>query len=250
MSTYDNVAKQYSDSMGEKGDYYHRTQIDPMLYKMIGSVKDKIVYDIGCGDGYIARKFAKEGASVTASDISKGLIKIAHEKSKELSIIYSIRDATDFSGFADEQFDVVTMNMVLHYIEDLDKLFREVSRVLKKGGIFAFTTNHFLRPNYPYSEWLKEDLNGKETLFIKVTGYLTREIRKGKCWLDNKTDLVMYNQTLGDLVNTMAKYHLYTFHVEEPEGDGFAHDYPEELRNSHHIPTYIGLGAKKFEHTL
>jgi SAM-dependent methyltransferase len=30
----------------------------------------------------------------------------------------------------------------IHYIKDQDKLFKEVNRVLKKGGIFCFSTGH------------------------------------------------------------------------------------------------------------
>jgi len=43
----------------------------------------------------------------------------------------------------------------------------------------------------------------------------------------------------------MSKYGLYTFRLEEPKGDGFAHKYSKELQNSHYIPTYIIIGARK-----
>ena len=74
MTDYDNVAKQYSDSMSDKGDFYHRTQIDPNVYKIIGDPKGKIIYDLGCGNGYIARNLVKKGAKVFASDVSSELV--------------------------------------------------------------------------------------------------------------------------------------------------------------------------------
>jgi len=42
-----------------------------------------------------------------------------------------------------------------------------------------------------------------------------------------------------------SKYGLFTFRVEEPLGDGFAHDFSKELQDSHYIPTFMIIGAKK-----
>lgn len=244
MAIYDKFAEQYSASMLEEGDYFHKTQIDPYIYEIVGSLKGKIVYDIGCGNGYMARHFAKMGAKVFASDASPRLIEDAKEKSKGLDITYSVRDALDFEGFDKSMFDAVVMNMVIHYIKDLDKLFEGISGVLKDKGIFAFSTNHFFRPDYPRSEWVEGKIDEKETLFIKVTGYLKRENRVVTSSWDNKTKMALYNHPLNELVNAMSKYGLYTFKVEEPESVGFAKSFSEELQKSHHIPTFITIGAK------
>ena len=107
--------------------------------------------------------------------------------------------------------------------------------------------NHPFRPVYPYSNWVKGRLKGKDMLFIKVTGYLLEEERAGVCWCDLKTKLHLYNQPLHTFINSMSKYGLYTFRFEEPRGDGFAHQYSKELQNSHYIPTYIIIGAKKMK---
>ena len=146
MSDYDNVAKQYSDSMSDNGDFYHRTQIDPNVYKIIGDPKGKVIYDLGCGNGYIARNFVRNGAKVFASDISSELVKLAEKNSSGLDINYSVKDALDFNGFTDNQFDVVVMNMVIHYIKNVDALFKGISRVLKKGGKM-YVSDIVLLPN-------------------------------------------------------------------------------------------------------
>jgi 2-polyprenyl-3-methyl-5-hydroxy-6-metoxy-1,4-benzoquinol methylase len=196
MADYDGVAELYDRAMPDDGDFYHRTQIDPLVYSIIGNPKGKLIYDLGCGNGYISRNLAKKGAKVFASDISSKLIDIAKEKSKGLDISYSSHDATVFDVYKKEMFDVVVMNMVIHYIQDLEKLFKGISTVLKKDGLFVFSTNHPFRPAYPYSDWTMGKINDKETLFIKVTGYLKEENRKGVCWCDNKTTLHMFNQPL------------------------------------------------------
>jgi ubiquinone/menaquinone biosynthesis C-methylase UbiE len=245
MSSYDNFADEYSSSMAEEGDFHHRTSIDPQVYSMIGDAKGKYIYDIGCGNGYMARKLANQGAKVFASDLSEKLIKIAKEKSKGLDIQYMTHDATDFSSYKDNFFDCVFMNMVIHYVEDLDKLFAGVNRVLKKGGKFVFSTSHFFRPGYPYSEWVEGDVNGEKRLFIKVTGYLKPYDSKVISWWDNKTELRIINRPLNMFVNKMSEYGLYTSRIEEPESVGFAKDFSKELQGSHHIPTFIVIEATK-----
>ena len=245
MAIYDKFAEQYSTSMSEEGDYFHKTQIDPYIYEVVGNLKGKTVYDIGCGNGYIARYFAKMGAKVYASDASSRLIEDAKEKSKGLDITYSVRDALDFEGFDKSMFDAVVMNMVIHYIKDLNKLFAGISSILKDKGVFAFSTSHFFRPDYPRSEWVAGKIDNEDTLFIKVTGYLSREKRVVTSGWDNKTKMAIYNHPLNELVNTMSKHGLYTFKVEEPESVGFAKSFSEELQKSHYIPTFITIGAKK-----
>lgn len=245
MSSYDKFAKQYSKSMSEKGDYFHQTQIDPFVYSIIGNPKGKVIYDIGCGNGYMARNLAGKGAKVFASDISRNLIKEAKKKSRNLDVQYAVHDAIDFSLYRSDCFDIVVMNMVIHYIKDLNKLFKGVSKILKKDSIFVFSTNHFFRPMYPYSEWVKGMINNEERLFIKVTDYLSRNKRTTTSFWDNKTKLTMYNHPLGELVNEMSKNSLYVFRVEEPESVGFAKDFSKTLQKSHHIPTFLIMGARK-----
>ncbi len=245
MSSYDKFAKQYSDSHGDDGDYFHQTQIDPNILKIVGNPKDKVVYDLGCGNGYMSRKFVTNGAKVFASDISEELIKLAKEKSKGLDIDYSVRDGIDFSSFEDQKFDIVIMNMVIHYIEDIDSLFKEISRVLKPNGILSFSTNHFFRPTSPYSDWIKGEIKGEEKLFIKVTNYLEEYKVTTKSGWDNETELTIINRPINKLINTMSKYDLYLKEVYEPESVGFAKSYTEDLQKSHHIPTFIIFGAVK-----
>lgn len=245
MGDYDKFAKQYSDSMSEQGDYFHQTQIDLNVYSIVGDPKGKVIYDIGCGNGYMARNFANKGAKVFASDLSEKLIGDAREKSRNSDIQFRVHDATDFSGYEDGQFDVVVMNMVIHYVQDLDKLFQGISRALRKDGMFVFSTNHFFRSVYPYSEWVLGKIDNEEKLFIKVTDYLEKRVSEIESGWDKKTKLIIYNHPLNELVNGMAKQGLFTFRIEEPESAGFAKDFSEQLQKSHHIPTFMTIGAKK-----
>jgi 2-polyprenyl-3-methyl-5-hydroxy-6-metoxy-1,4-benzoquinol methylase len=246
-SSYDNFAKEYSESMGDIGDEVHQTQIDPYVYKIIGDPKEKVICDLGCGNGYMSRYLAKNNAKVFASDISESLLEIAKAKSTGLDINFAMHSADDLSRYKSEFFDVVVMNMSIHYIDNLDNLFKGIARVLKDGGVLVFSTNHFFRPNGPYSEWVKGMVGGEERLFIKVTDYLTRRENKIMSGWDKKTILSIHNNTLNGLVNGMSKHGLLTFSVFEPEPVNSGQAYSEELQKSHHIPTFIIFGAKKYK---
>lgn len=164
-----------------------------------------------------------------------------------MDIKYSVCEGTDFKDFKGDQFDCVVMNMVIHYIDDLDKLFFGISKVLKDDGLFVFSTSHFFRPDHPYSDWIKGEIKGEERLFIKVTNYLVSYTVKVKSWWDNTTDLEIINRPLNKYINAMSKYGLYIKEIYEPESQGFAKDYPLKLQKSHHIPTFIIIGAINFK---
>jgi len=231
--------------MGDTGDDVHQIQIDPYIFQIIGDPKGKVICDLGCGNGYMARIFAQKGAKVFASDISEDLIEIAKTKSKNLDIRYQVHSADDLSDYEDKSFDIVVMNMSIHYLNDLTKLFSEINRVLKIDGIFAFSTNHFFRPNHPFSEWVLGKIEEKDKLFIKVTDYLEKRENKVLSGWDNKTTLSVFNHSLNEMVNGMSKNNLLTFKIFEPEPINAGLDFSEELQKSHHIPTYLIIGAKK-----
>jgi SAM-dependent methyltransferase len=48
--------------------------------------------------------------------------------------------------FADASYDLVTANMVLEHLEEPERAFTEIARVLKPGGAFLFVTPHVNNP--------------------------------------------------------------------------------------------------------
>lgn len=115
------------------------------------------VLDIGCGDGRYSVELAKRGLSVEAFDFSSHQIAIAKEKNNHQQIKYQIGSIEDISFINDKSIDIVFMNMVIPDLknkETLEKGINEIGRVLKKGGIFLFSTLH---PLYVYPDKNKLD---------------------------------------------------------------------------------------------
>jgi ubiquinone/menaquinone biosynthesis C-methylase UbiE len=141
---WDEVADWWDSEAGDRGIYHQRTDIDPVVLKVLGDVKNKKILEIGCGNGYFARLLSKKGAKITATDLSQKLLEHAlkYEKTKPLEIKYLTRDAADLYGIKSKTFDIVVGNMCIMDIKDAKNAIKEVSRVLKKGGRFIFSITH------------------------------------------------------------------------------------------------------------
>ena len=103
------------------------------LAKQVG-VLNKDVLDLGSGDGRYAAMLLKMGArNVKGIDISPEMIELARGQHEDIEFI--LGDCLQMP-FEDESFDIVFSNYALHYCESAEKAFKEISRVLKKGGCF------------------------------------------------------------------------------------------------------------------
>ena len=93
------------------------------------------VLDLGSGPGNGAAIFAQAGAVVTGVDFSPQMVKVAQARHSQ--IMFKEANAEQLP-FDDGVFDAVVSNYVVHHLARPEVVFREVSRVLKPGGRFAF----------------------------------------------------------------------------------------------------------------
>ena len=102
-----------------------------------------VLLEIGCGMGTDLLQFARGGARVTGIDLTPRSIEI----SRQHLLLYGT--SGDFANadceqlpFADESFDVVYSNGVLHHTPDTAGAVREIHRVLKPGGLARVMLYH------------------------------------------------------------------------------------------------------------
>jgi ubiquinone/menaquinone biosynthesis C-methylase UbiE len=69
--------------------------------------------------------------------------------------------------FADETFDVVTANMVVEHLDDPIAQFKEIRRVLKRGGTFLFHTPNVFGYTTIAARLVPEALKGRIIRFIE-----------------------------------------------------------------------------------
>lgn len=114
------------------------------LLKQLGVQKDSRVLDVGCGLGGAARYVAKtfncqvSGVDLTEEYIATGNSLCSWVKlNNRVNLVHG--NALDLP-FEDNSFDRAYMLHVGMNIEDKEKLFTEINRVLKPGGSLGSTT--------------------------------------------------------------------------------------------------------------
>lgn len=109
----------------------HVTELDPPTR----------VLDVGCGTGSLASIIAEifPGASIWGADISKAMLDRARKKPALEGADFAASDC-DCLPFRDSTFDMVVSNMAYQWSGDITLAFSEARRVLKPGGLFAFST--------------------------------------------------------------------------------------------------------------
>jgi ubiquinone/menaquinone biosynthesis C-methylase UbiE len=103
----------------------------------LGDIRGKRILDLGCGAGEAAVWFAKQGASVVASDLSPGFLDLVRRVAElhKVSVETHLADA-DRLDLEPESFDVVYAGNLLHHVE-IDATLDRIYRVLKPGGLLV-----------------------------------------------------------------------------------------------------------------
>jgi predicted TPR repeat methyltransferase len=94
--------------------------------------------DLGCGTGLVARAFAAQTDEIIGIDLSPRMIELAHSTGlyAELEVAEIMEG---LGGKPDASADLVLAADVMVYVHDMAPLLREAARVLKSGGLLAFT---------------------------------------------------------------------------------------------------------------
>jgi ubiquinone/menaquinone biosynthesis C-methylase UbiE len=100
------------------------------------------ILDVGCGTGNnTTLLYNITGAQVHGIDQSEGMIEKAKKKCEE--IVYIMGNAVNLEEIGDEEYDVVFMTDVIHHIKDIETMFKNIYRILRKNGaVFVFTDSH------------------------------------------------------------------------------------------------------------
>ncbi len=94
--------------------------------------------DLGCGAGLAGEAFRQRARIMTGIDLSPAMI--ARARAKNLYDRLAAADLQDFLRQEPaESADLAIAADVFVYIGDLDPIFAAVTRVLRPGGLFAFT---------------------------------------------------------------------------------------------------------------
>lgn len=153
IKTWDNQADFWTKNICNGMDVFADLYNIPAFMSFIGNIKNKLVLDVGCGEGKNTRNFARFGARVIGIDASENMLRHAQkeETKRPLGIEYKKVSWSSLSSlFKNASFDIVVSTMALMYGPGYEEALQEFYRVLKSKGELFFSIIHpcFLPPGY------------------------------------------------------------------------------------------------------
>lgn len=105
-------------------------------------IKPKVVLDIGCGTGVATMELAKRYSKgqVIALDFALPMLQETRRRGSWLRRPRCLCADQEQLPLADDSVDLIYSNASLQWSNDLERTFSEFMRVLRPGGVLAFTT--------------------------------------------------------------------------------------------------------------
>ena len=199
--TYNAMAREYHSYRTKEhpqGWFYNEMLEMPSTLVLLGNVKGKKILDFGCGSGIYANILTKGEAKLKGFDISKEMLKIAKENNPDLDL----RLGSGYKIPFKEKFDVVLAPLSINYLDDWNKVFKEVSRVLEKKGSFIFSVGN------PVVEIAKKsNKKGRKLRILGIKSYFDEGVYYEKWTLSNRkiVKIPSYHKTYETIIKTIIK---------------------------------------------
>lgn len=142
---FEDYKKQYGktyldDFKNIKKQCVRRTSVVDMLYRANHKAVTPAVLDVGCAFGPYLDAANDAGWQVFGTDISKEAVDYVQNQLHYPATTAKFPEFDPADEFGVKNFDAVTMWYVIEHFQDLDSVLKGVSKILKTGGIFAFST--------------------------------------------------------------------------------------------------------------
>ena len=135
INAHDDYACEYDALV----DQYHSHTHDVLFGMCYEYVRPgETLLDFGIGTGLSSVHFARAGLEVSGMDASESMLRECRKKGITRELTH--HDMMDLPWpYDDRRFSCVISCGVLQFFNVLDEIFAEAIRILKPGGIFAFT---------------------------------------------------------------------------------------------------------------
>lgn len=218
-SQYNKIGKDYVS--GQK-EFFSKREDEAIRFikKSLPDLKNKKVLDIGCGNGKdILLIESMDPSDVYGIDTSEFMINEAKKIVSKPDNLFV--DNIEKTSFKDNFFDVVIGRFSFHYLNNFDKAYQELSRVLKKNGLLILVVHH------PFKDLTRQ----KHKIYGK------QEIVKTELY-DNKVLIHFPTHTLKDYFSKRFFDNFFLVGYEEEKS-------PEEYTDEFKAPGFMGIEALK-----
>ena len=209
----------------------------PIIYELIRDIQHKHILDLGCGDAAFGKELLGQGAdSYLGVEGSRLMAEKARlNLGKGNGAIHQITmESYDYPA---ETFDIVTSRFAIHYVSDIQLLFRKIHKSLKEEGRFVFSVQHPLIT----SSFKSKQTDNKRGDWI-VDDYFHEGERK-EPWIGET--VVKFHRTIEHYFKALVACGFSVADLREgmPKRDYFSSD--EEFTRRKRIPVVLVFSAEK-----
>jgi SAM-dependent methyltransferase len=175
--------------------------------RLLGHLQGKRVLELGCGGAQCSIAFAKQGAHAIGVDASGEQLAFARRlcEREDVKVELHHGDLADLAFLRADSIDLVFSSGAFGFVDDLNRVFRQVHRVLRRGAPFVFSL--------PHPAWRLLDTTEPEPLVVRRS-YFDRSP------IDNEVDGIAftdYHHTVGDIFSGLTRTNFRVDTVLEPE---------------------------------
>ncbi len=134
---YERIAPAYLENSESSHTREYTRYLDRALEDLFGRAALGTVAELCCGAGEGLHVLGSRVGRGVGVDVSPSMLEVARNRVPEASRLFVQGDATRLPLKAG-QFDTVVMLGGIHHVNDRDRLFAEVARILKPGGSFIW----------------------------------------------------------------------------------------------------------------
>jgi SAM-dependent methyltransferase len=205
-------------------------------YRLLGELKGKRVLELGCGGGQCSIAFAKQGATAIGIDFSAEQLAFARRLVEREGVKVELRqgDLADLAFLRADSIDAAFSAFAFGFVDDLNRVFRQVHRVLKVGAPLVFSLPH---PAYD----MIDDDDPDQPLLVRRS-YFDRSPIDYE-W--NGVPFTDYHHTISDLYMGLVRASYRVDVILEPEPTPSGPRSPDWREAFRHVPRTLIVRARK-----
>ena len=189
QSTYDKWSSYYKEDIDTKILFEMEKHI---VLDFLDCKKNDTLLDLWCWVGRYLPYTTKKTKNIVCSDLSKWMLLVIKKQYPDIKWIKS--DMSKKLPFDSNSFNKIICTQAIKHVKDINKLFREIHRILKKNGEFIFTVIH------PDSDWNWYETSKKSKIDIDDSCYITKQTLRELLGAiqESKLELIWCKQTTVD----------------------------------------------------
>lgn len=215
----------------------------PIFQSLLPSFKDKKILDLGCGFGDLCKFAENDGArKVVGIDISKNMIDRAKKINYGEKISY-LNLPMEKINEINEKFDFVLSSLAFHYVENFDKLIKNIKNLLVPNGYLIFSQEHPVATAFipPKNKKIDSKIDIENKRYYLLSDY-NNNGKRSIHW--NIDGVVKYHRNFTTIINTLLENNFIIEKLVESYADEEVIKLEPKYKYQNDRPYFLFIKAK------